>query len=38
VVSLISFVSVFLATETFHGGLAEELRRESGAEVSRASP
>jgi MHS family shikimate/dehydroshikimate transporter-like MFS transporter len=36
VVSLISFVSVFLATETFHGGLAEELGRKSGAEVSRA--
>jgi MFS transporter, MHS family, shikimate and dehydroshikimate transport protein len=35
-VSLISFVSVYLATETFRGALTEELAREPGAEAGRA--
>ena len=35
-VSLISFVSVYLATETFRGVLIEELAREPGAEAGRA--
>src|ERR687896_130441 len=35
-VSLISFVSVYLATETFRGALTEELAREPEAEAGRA--
>jgi MFS family permease len=34
-VSLVSFVSVYLATETFRGGLTEESAREPGAEMGR---
>ncbi len=33
---LISFVSVYLATETFRGGLTEESAREPGTEMGRA--
>jgi metabolite-proton symporter len=36
VVSLISFVSVYLATETFRGELTEELSREPAAEAGEA--
>jgi MHS family shikimate/dehydroshikimate transporter-like MFS transporter len=35
-VSLISFVSVYLATETFRGELTEELSREPAAEAGEA--
>ncbi len=35
-VSLVSFVSVYLATETFRGELTEEFAREPGAEMGRA--
>ncbi len=35
-VSLVSFVSVYLATETFRGGLTEESAREPGTEMGRA--
>ena len=35
-VSLVSFVSVYLATETFRSGLTEESAREPGAEMGRA--
>jgi hypothetical protein len=35
-VALISFVSVYLATETFRGELTEELAQGSGAEPGRA--
>ncbi len=36
VVSLVSFVSVYLATETFRGELTQESAREPGAEMGRA--
>jgi hypothetical protein len=35
-VSLVSFVSVYLATETFRSGLTEESAREPRAEMGRA--